>query len=73
MQVPDEAIALSSLPVIDGNRPIFFGHYWMQGTPHLMKDNIACLDWSVVQDDGKLVAYRFDGEQVLDASKLVWV
>lgn len=73
MQVPDEAIALSSLPVIDGNRPIFFGHYWMQGTPHLMKDNIACLDWSVVQEDGKLVAYRFDGEQILDINKLVWV
>jgi hypothetical protein len=38
-----------------------------------MKDNIACLDWSVVQKDGCLAAYRFDGEQVLDTNKLVWV
>jgi hypothetical protein len=72
-QLPDEPIALSSLPVIHGNRPIFFGHYWMQGTPKLMKDNIACLDWSVVQEQGKLAAYRFDGEQILDANKLVWI
>jgi len=73
MQLPDEALALSSLPVINGDKPIFFGHYWMQGKPHLMKDNVACLDWSVVQKHGKLAAYRFDGEQVLDANKLVWV
>ncbi len=73
MELPDSPIALSSLPSIKGNRPIFFGHYWMQGKPHLMKDNIACLDWSVVQDDGVLAAYRFDGEQKLDESKLVWV
>jgi hypothetical protein len=72
-QLPDEPIALSSLPKIHGNKPIFFGHYWMQGTPELMKDNIACLDWSVVQKDGCLAAYRFDGEQVLDTNKLVWV
>jgi hypothetical protein len=72
-QLPDEPIALSSLPTIKGNRPIFFGHYWMQNTPTLMKDNIACLDWSVVQKEGVLAAYRFDGEQVLDESKLVWV
>ena len=72
-QLPDEPIALSSLPVINGNKPIFFGHYWMQGTPTLMKDNIACLDWSVVQKNGKLAAYRFDGEQVLQPANLVWV
>lgn len=72
-QLPDEPIALSSLPNIKSQKPIFFGHYWMQNTPKLMKDNIACLDWSVVQNDGVLAAYRFDGEQVLDESKLVWV
>jgi hypothetical protein len=71
-QLPDEPIALSSLPVIHGVKPIFFGHYWMQGTPVLMKDNIACLDWSVVQNNGRLAAYRFDGEQILDPNKFVW-
>lgn len=72
-QLPNEAIELSSLSLITNNKPIFFGHYWMQGTPVLMKDNIACLDWSVVQEGGCLAAYRFDGEQVLQQRKLVWV
>lgn len=72
-QLPNEHIALSSLPLINGVKPIFFGHYWMQGEPTLMKHNIACLDWSVVQKEGCLAAYRFDGEQTLDESKLVWV
>lgn len=72
-QLPDEPIQLSSIPIIKGNKPIFFGHYWMQGIPQLMKENVACLDWSIVQENGKLAAYRFDGEQVLDADKLIWV
>lgn len=72
-ELPNVPIALSSLPQIHGTKPIFFGHYWMQGAPVLMKDNIACLDWSVVQQNGCLAAYRFDGEQVLDVNKFVCV
>lgn len=52
--------------------PVFVGHYWMAGTPEPIQDNIACLDYSAVKY-GKLVAYRMDGEQVLDKSKFVWV
>lgn len=52
--------------------PLFFGHYWRQGHPELIGDNLACLDYSGVKG-GHLVAYRFDGERRLSADKLVWV
>ncbi len=51
--------------------PVFFGHYWMSGTPRLLKHNVACLDYSAVKY-GKLVAYRFDGEAQLSQDKFVW-
>ena len=56
-------------------RPVFFGHYWLTGLPRLIRDNVCCLDFSVAgyRGDGRLVAYRFDGEQKLDESKFVWV
>jgi hypothetical protein len=38
----------------------------------LQRENICCLDYSVAKD-GKLVAYRYDGEQQLDEGKLVFV
>lgn len=53
-------------------RPLFIGHYWCDGEPKPVADNIACLDYSAVKY-GKLVAYRFDGEKTLDRSKFIWV
>jgi len=52
--------------------PVFFGHYWLKGTPKLLKKNVCCLDYSVAKD-GYLVAYRWDGEVKLETTKLVWV
>jgi hypothetical protein len=52
--------------------PVFFGHYWLQHEPMLQRENICCLDYSVAKE-GRLVAYRFDGELKLDAGKLVCV
>lgn len=52
-------------------KPVFIGHYWLTGAPKVLKSNIACLDYSAVKY-GRLVAYRFDGEQVLDNSNFVW-
>ena len=42
--------------------PVFFGHYWLSGTPKTMGSNVACLDYSVAKPGGKLVAYRWDGK-----------
>ena len=53
-------------------KPVFVGHYWLQGKPKPLRDNVACLDYSAVKY-GRLVAYRFDGESVLDKSKFTWV
>ena len=59
----------------EGERPVFFGHYWLKGLPALIRKNVCCLDYSIGSflGNGRMVAYRFDGEQVLDESKFVFV
>jgi len=56
----------------DHELPLFVGHYWHQGYPTPLADNIACLDYSAVKT-GRLVAYRMDRETRLSADKFVWV
>jgi hypothetical protein len=46
------------------NKPIFFGHYWMEGLPKLMNSNVCCTDFSVAKN-GYLAAYRWSGEKKL--------
>lgn len=53
--------------------PVFLGHYWLDGEPAPLTDNVACLDYSVARAGGQLVAYRWDGEQTLSADKFVSV
>jgi hypothetical protein len=54
--------------------PVFIGHYWLDTEPKLLAPNIACLDYSVAAEGGgKLVAYRWDGEQALSNDKFVYV
>ena len=51
---------------------LFFGHYWLHGTPMILRPpNLTCLDYSAVHNDC-LVAYRFDGESMTDPQKLRW-
>lgn len=38
-------------------KPLFVGHYWLQGEPELIQSNIACVDYSAV-NGGLLTAYR---------------
>jgi len=54
-----------------GKKPVFVGHYWMQGRPFLLSDRVACVDFSVAKG-GVLCAYSFDGEGILSADKLSW-
>ena len=53
---------------------VFFGHYWL--APEKVKaplaSNIVCVDYSAGYG-GPLVAYRFDGERVLNRDKFVAV
>ena len=53
--------------------PVFLGHYWLEGDPEPLAPNIACLDYSVAKPGGKLVAYRWSGEQDLKQENYVWV
>jgi Calcineurin-like phosphoesterase len=53
--------------------PVFLGHYWMEGEPAPLASNIACLDYSVARPGGRLTAYRWDGEQVLEKERFVWI
>lgn len=52
--------------------PLFVGHYWRDGRPAPIRHNLACLDYSAVLE-GRLVAYRFDGEHRLHTDKFVWI
>jgi hypothetical protein len=71
-EFPQSRIPPFALIRHDGDKPVFVGHYWLIGTPELLSDKVACVDYSVAKR-GKLVAYRWDGEPQLDNSKLIWV
>lgn len=63
----------SSLMCYGVDEPLLFvGHYWLDGHPEPIRPNLACLDYSAV-NNGKLVAYRLDEEHRLDPKKFVWV
>ena len=48
-------------------KPVFVGHYWMKGQPALQAAQVACVDYSAAKE-GPLVAYRWQGEPVLQAA-----
>lgn len=72
----EQPIKLSELKSLDfyrrDDKKVFFGHYWLRGEPSLYKDNICCLDYSIAKE-GKLVAYRLNGESILDRRNLAYV
>jgi hypothetical protein len=52
--------------------PVLFGHYWFTGTPTVISEQFACLDYSAARG-GPLVAYRWAGESQLASAQLAWV
>jgi hypothetical protein len=72
--IPDDEIEGDhGLEYGHGEKPVFVGHYWLEGEPVPLAPNIACLDYSVAKPGGRLCAYRWDGEAVLAAGKFVTV
>lgn len=72
--IPD--IPISGDPLVHystNDVPVFIGHYWLDGEPTPLSNNIACLDYSVAKPGGSLVAYRFDGERAIRSEKFVSV
>ena len=50
------------LSVFTSDKPVFFGHYWLNGIPKIVNEHAICLDYSVAKG-GKLVAARItDGK-----------
>lgn len=72
---PDNPTQTTARPVDiypAGAPPVLFGHYWRSGTPVATESpNAACTDYSAV-NGGHLVAYRWSGEQKLDAANFAW-
>lgn len=52
-------------------KKLFIGHYWLNGEPKILAQNIVCTDYSAVKG-GALVAYRFSGEQTLTNNNFVF-
>ena len=71
-ELPADAHAATLPGYAADERPIFNGHYWLEGEPELMAPNVAILDYSIAKG-GALTAYRWDGEQRLDAAKFLQV
>ncbi len=64
---PGEALA-QTYPI--DAKPIFFGHYWLNGKPVLQAPNALCLDYSAGKD-GPLVSYTMEpGQRTLNLTNL---
>lgn len=57
--LPDDVLT-SAYP--NDAAPVFFGHYWMTGSPFLQAENALCLDYSAGLD-GPLVSYEAHPER----------
>ncbi|MFT7559689.1 MAG: hypothetical protein ACI93R_001602 [Flavobacteriales bacterium] len=68
----DETELNDMLSYPDFEKPVFIGHYWLNGKPKIQRENVACLDYSAVKY-GRLVCYRYDGESKLHNDKFEWV
>ncbi len=67
--VPDDPIADADRVSYDSDVPVLFGHYWWSVDLGMTSDRALCVDFSVAKR-GELVAYRWDGEAVLDEAKI---
>ncbi|MCY1722053.1 metallophosphoesterase [Prolixibacteraceae bacterium Z1-6] len=69
--VPCEILP-ETYPYPDNAPIVFFGHYCRGKGPFIIKPNVCCVD-SCVTGAGKLLAYRWNGEKVLNMSNLIQV
>ena len=61
-KIPDaalpEGVATEFYP--GGEKPVFFGHYWLEEMPRIEAPNALCLDYSAGIGDNPLVAYAWE-------------
>ena len=58
------------VPYRENDCPLFFGHYCLPPAEPKIHGNVVCVD-GCVTCEGKLWAYRFDGERKPAADKLI--
>ncbi len=68
--LPDTPVPADVRFGYDGDKPVFVGHYWMDGEPKLLTPRVACVDYSAGRGE-PLVAYRWDGETDLDGRNFI--
>jgi hypothetical protein len=69
--LPDiEVPAHARLPTTTSAKPIFFGHYWMTGSPRPLSSTAICVDYSAGKG-GPLVAYCWDAGEPLTPHRFV--
>lgn len=71
-KLPDLSIPEHSRVAYQGGKPLFVGHYWLMGEPAPLSNKVACVDYSIAKE-GKLAAYRWNGEDTLSASNFYFV
>jgi hypothetical protein len=67
--IPDKVI--NDIYLYKGEKPVFFGHYWMKGNPRIQTEKVACTDYSAAKG-GDLIAYRWNGETNLHNDNFIW-
>jgi len=72
--IPDDPISGDHLIEYGVNeKPVFLGHYWLEGQPRQLAKNICCVDYSVAKAGGKLVAYCWGEEKEIDPTNFKYV
>ncbi len=61
--------SVSGMAYPSAAKPVFFGHYWLTGTPVLQAKNALCLDYSAGKE-GPLMSYLMDGDAPLSLKHL---
>ncbi|GAB6089601.1 metallophosphoesterase [Spirochaeta dissipatitropha] len=54
-----DSSSIRHLPGYAGDKPVFVGHYWLNGKPACISPSIACVDYSIAAG-GNLTAYSYE-------------
>src|ERR1035437_9226675 len=63
--LPEDPLPPNVRIQVPNDKPIFFGHYGIHGSPNVLSATIACVDYGVNRG-GPLCCYRWQGESKLD-------
>ncbi|PIE47530.1 MAG: phosphoesterase [Gammaproteobacteria bacterium] len=68
-QIPSDAKADAVGFELKTSKPIFVGHYWMNGTPKPLSKQVVCVDYSAAISSGYLTCYQFDTDNPMPLSE----